>query len=295
MTPPRLGLALGGGGSRALCHLGVLGVLEAADLRPGAVAGSSLGALLAAMYAFEPDAAAVQERALSYFRGSRLFGLAARQPRDHSVAQTPSLKDRLLKGTFLGRLFLTLLVRPSLLRENPVRRAAADLLPDADIRDAALPLACTALDMVRGEVAAFTEGKVREAVTASASVATILPLHRWDGGVYADAAPVSSVPVHAARALGAARVLAVDLRSPVPEQRAFANGFEVFRRLEATSSRLLNDAEVRSAEAVLRLSVEDIFWGDFGDVETPVERGRRAAEEALPRLRQSLAPGTGGA
>ncbi|MGB5926937.1 MAG: patatin-like phospholipase family protein, partial [Cyclobacteriaceae bacterium] len=46
-----LGIALSGGGARAITHLGVLEVLEENNLRPDRVTGSSAGALLGALYA----------------------------------------------------------------------------------------------------------------------------------------------------------------------------------------------------------------------------------------------------
>ena len=42
----RLGLALGGGGSRGLAHIGVLQVLEEAGIEVHAVAGTSVGSLV---------------------------------------------------------------------------------------------------------------------------------------------------------------------------------------------------------------------------------------------------------
>lgn len=285
----RVALALGGGGSRALSHLGVLSVLAEAGIQVDAVAGSSLGGVIAALYAFEPDAAAVREKALAYFRGSQLFGMAASQPRDASVAAGPALWDRVRQMTFLTRFFFTLLLRPSLLARSPMQEVVDVLLPDADLADAAIPLACNALNMQDGTLTTFTAGPVRECVLAGTSVASILPLHRFGGAIYADAAPVSAVPVYAARALGADVVIAVDLRAPLLPQPAFHNGFEVFRRIEATSSRLLNDAEVDAADLVIRPHrVVDVFWGDFGIVDTIVAYGEEAAREALPALRQQL-------
>src|SRR5437870_495893 len=48
---PRVGLALGGGGARGLAHIGVLKVLEEEDVPISAIAGTSVGALIGALYA----------------------------------------------------------------------------------------------------------------------------------------------------------------------------------------------------------------------------------------------------
>ena len=48
---PRIGLALGAGASRGLAHIGVLQVLEEHDIVPDLIAGSSIGAIVGALYA----------------------------------------------------------------------------------------------------------------------------------------------------------------------------------------------------------------------------------------------------
>ncbi|MFW5856936.1 MAG: patatin-like phospholipase family protein [Planctomycetota bacterium] len=287
MIPPAL--ALGGGGSRALCHLGVLEVLAEEEIPVGALAGSSLGGLLAALYAFQPDAPAVRERAVRFFSTSPHFGGHRRPARDDGgLSCTGGAWSRLRKHLRTFFVFNMLSLRPSLLRTNPSMHAAAELLPDADIAEAALPLALNAIDLVHAEAVALTRGNVRAAVEAGTTVGIVFPPYRWNGGRYLDAAPVSSVPVHAARSLGARTVVAVDIRSPVEPAHGFHTGFDVVSRLEMTSSRLLNDREIASADVVIRPDVQEFFWGDFTAVEIIVERGRAAAREALPALRRVL-------
>src|SRR5688500_5274229 len=48
---PLVALVLGGGGTRGFAHVGVIKALEAAGIRPDIVAGSSSGAIVAALYA----------------------------------------------------------------------------------------------------------------------------------------------------------------------------------------------------------------------------------------------------
>lgn len=48
---PKIGLVLGSGSARGWAHLGVLKALQEAGVRPDIVCGSSVGALIAAVYA----------------------------------------------------------------------------------------------------------------------------------------------------------------------------------------------------------------------------------------------------
>ena len=51
----KIGLALGSGGARGLAHAGVLDALEEVGIRPDCVAGTSMGSIIGALYAQDPD------------------------------------------------------------------------------------------------------------------------------------------------------------------------------------------------------------------------------------------------
>lgn len=52
---PKIGLALGGGGVRGLAHIGVLRVFVEAGIPVHAIAGTSIGAIVGATYALNPQ------------------------------------------------------------------------------------------------------------------------------------------------------------------------------------------------------------------------------------------------
>ena len=62
----KIGLALGGGGARGACHIGVLKVLEANGIVPDIVAGTSAGSMIGAMYASHHNAKVVESKYLEH-------------------------------------------------------------------------------------------------------------------------------------------------------------------------------------------------------------------------------------
>ena len=59
---PKIGIALGGGGARGLAHAGILRVLEEEKIPIHCISGASVGAVVGAMYAQNPNAESVIER-----------------------------------------------------------------------------------------------------------------------------------------------------------------------------------------------------------------------------------------
>ncbi len=281
----RLGLALGGGGSRAFVHVGVLRVLAAEGIAVDVVAGSSMGAILGALYALDPDAEALHERVVSYFAGSRLFGMHPRPARNHGLQPRRGVGGWILRYLRTAAISNVISFRRSLLRKNPAHQAIQDLVPDCSFGEARLPLACNALDLGAGALATFLEGPLRPALAAGTAIGVVFPPYKWNGTLYADAAPVSAVPVAACRRLGADKVLAVDVRTPMPKTVPLQNGFDVISRMEMIASQHLNNAEADQADVLLRPDVGEIFWGDFTHLERVIAQGEAAARDRLEAIR----------
>jgi len=86
---PRLALALSGGGARGIAHVGVLRALEDNGLRPDAIAGTSVGAVIGALYATGIDGERL-EGIVSSFDWESLF---SGRPERRLVPVTQRLDD----------------------------------------------------------------------------------------------------------------------------------------------------------------------------------------------------------
>lgn len=178
---PVIGLALGSGSARGWSHIGVIQELEAMGIRPQVVAGTSIGALVGAVYV-----------------AGQLDDLAE-WVRKLTVRDVVGLMD----FTFSGGV-----VRGEKLFGSFNARHANPNIEDLEQRYASV---CT--DMKTGREIWITEGPVLTAARASCALPGVFsPVkhrERWmlDGGL------VNPVPVSAARALGADVVIAVNLNA----------------------------------------------------------------------------------
>ncbi|MEZ5458194.1 MAG: patatin-like phospholipase family protein [Steroidobacteraceae bacterium] len=183
----RVGVAFGSGSARGWAHLGVLHALEERGMQPVAVAGASVGALIAAAYASE-------------------------QWRDlEAWVRTLTRVDvwRLLDTTFRGG---------GVMRGNRLMEAIGERIKDRQIDELPCAFAAVAADLNNGEEIWLREGSMLAAVRASSGLPGLFAPYwhqeRWmiDGGV------VNPVPVSLCRALGADYVIAVNLNVPVRER-----------------------------------------------------------------------------
>lgn len=181
MPDARVTLALGGGAAKGLAHVGVLRGLEEDGVRVTAVAGTSMGSIVGALFAGGMRALEI-EALLAAVDWARLARIMVR-------SVDGSAFHGLLRETLGGR----------------------------RIEDLELPFAAICCDLDTGEEVVLRKGDLADAVRASSAIPGILPPLTIGGRTLVDGAMVAPVPFDVARRMDDAPVLAVNvLRPPKP-------------------------------------------------------------------------------
>ena len=184
----KVGLALGSGSARGWSHIGVIHALEEAGVTVDYIAGTSIGALVGAVYA--SGRIDLLEEAVQQF--SRKIILSLSDP----VLPKSGLIDGVKIADFIYQYVL----------DKPIER-----LP--------LPLAIIATDLNTGDEVVLKEGSIIEAIRASISLPGIFKPVRKDNYLLVDGGLVNPVPVRTVREMGADFVIAVDLNCDLIQNR----------------------------------------------------------------------------
>jgi len=179
---PRLGLALSGGGACGLAHIGVLKELERAHIPIDYLAGTSMGGVIAAVYAAGMGPAKIEAIAMEFAESRNILKLVDRTaPR---------------RGLFQGE------------QLHAFFRQHLRELTFAELR---IPLTLVAVDLNSGQEVHFHEGRVADAVRASVSVPGLLAPVESNGQCLVDGGLLNNLPADVVRQMGANLVLAVDV------------------------------------------------------------------------------------
>lgn len=283
----RLGLVFGSGGARGSAHVGVLKVLEENGIKPDVIAGTSMGAEVGGAYAAGTDLGRIEE---------------------------------VWRSTSFGRVIKTL--RPTVpwagwSSGREVMRTIRSLVGDRTIESLSIPYAAMATDLETGLPYAITRGPLAEAIRASVSVPGLFVPVWIDGHLLIDGGVANPAPVDVARALGATKVIAVDVLVnpkevklsgiPVPEYRerilGIVKGMEKVHLAEHERRRFYPSVfavlfqmstafQKRVSDLLLQLNPPDVliepdFSPDppcYSDVKNGIEAGEEATRRALPRI-----------
>jgi NTE family protein len=251
---PKIGLALGSGGARGFAHLGVLKVLEEENIPISYIAGSSIGALVAALYA-------------SGLGLDRLYKLAKSFRRNDFIDLTIP-KMGLIAGKRITE-FIRLLTKGK------------------QIEELAIPVAIVATDLQTGAKVVFRQGDVARAVRASISIPGIFVPAEVDGRLLVDGGVVDRVPVSVAREMGADIVIAVDV-SPVNVNGEITSIFDVIlQSLDILQDEIVSHRQLAS-DVMIRPRVETYSSRAFTDVEEIIAAGEEEARKGIAKIRQAI-------
>ena len=264
----RLGYALGSGSAKGLAHIGVLKVLEGADIRPSVIAGSSIGAIVGALSASGQTAQQIEHMATKL-----------------DLRELMTLADLRAAG-------------PALISGDSVERFLRANLP-ANFEDLVIPFACVSSDLRSGKRVVHTRGDLVSAIRASLSIPVIFSPVELDGRLLIDGGVTEPVPVDTARELGAKRIVAVTLYSG-------GGGFEIesgdggtlLEKLLARSERAhialasvdlmqarIAEDSLERADIVIRPDINKYSQLSWMNAEELIARGEAAAREQLDAIR----------
>lgn len=286
----KIGLALGGGAAKALSHVGVLEGLERQGIPIDLITGTSMGALIGAMYASEPDVGKVKTRLRTYldseeFRNSGFDFLRAK---DSTVER--GLLMRLGRLVRRGVFFARAATSSSFVDHEVAGRNFALLIDDIRIEELKIPFAAIALDLRTGEEVILDHGSLRQAVAASCAIPGILPPVEIDGRLLVDGGWAEAVPVRAAFGRGVDYVIAVDVAGgpgPFPPP---GNALDVVYRADAMARRALMREQLKDADVLLAPDNGILHWADFSAAEEAMATGLAEVEAHAAQLKLSLLP-----
>lgn len=278
----KIALALGGGGARGLAHVGVLNVLEREGFHFDLITGTSMGSVVGAMYAQQGRAGEVEERFRrlldsDVYREIDFDKINLKRHEDDFIGHvSSSLKERIALNLALSRM--------SLLSAEYLERGLQILLEPGRIEDLDVTFAAVAVDLHTGEEAVIARGDIMRAVLASSSVPGFFPPCEYDGRYLVDGAVRATLPVRAARYLGADLVVTVDVSRDLSSDPDLDNIVDILARCHDILADAYRGFLQREADLVIRPDVGSVHWTKLDLMDKLVEEGEKAAERALPEL-----------
>jgi len=255
---PKIGLALGSGGSRGLAHIGVIKALEENNIPIDFIAGTSIGAMAGGFYAIGLGVKKMEEIALET-NWRRMFSLV-----------DPHLRQGLISG-------------------EKVKTFIEGYVDGKKIEDCKIPFVAVATDLKTGEIVVLNKGEMAQAIRASISVPLVFRPVEIDGRMLADGGLSAPVPVEIVRAMGADIIIAVNLDKHYHDEKRKPGWYDIANDSLNILRHHLALSNVSTADIVINIDVgKNNYWYQFTNGQDKILVGEKATKEILPRLREII-------
>lgn len=277
-------LALGGGGARALAHIGVLEVLEKNNIKFDYITGTSMGAIIGALYAMEQSYETVKKSLKNYFFNIMFSKMNMQKMQDdNKISSAKNFIRKARESVKYGS------EGNSLLSHSMLEEMINTIIPNINIEDTKIPFACVATDITNGKEKIFTKGSLRKTVLASSSIPGVFPPVNIDNVFYTDGANVNVTPVTAAKMFKADFIIASDVKSKLKVMETVpVNSKDIINRCNFISNHLLYKQLIKDADIIIEPNVNCISWTEFNKFNLMVYEGKKATEQKIQELKNKL-------
>ena len=253
----RIGVALGGGAARGIAHLGVLKVLEEEGIPVHALAGVSVGSMVAAGYA---------------------AGLSIEKLTE--IAHKATWK-KLGSWTFSVNGFNS---------NERMEQFLEEYFPVRSFEQLTIPLRIVATDLYSGKAVVLERGDLFTAIRASCAIPGLYVPVELDGRLLADGYLTCNLPVNQVRELGANVVVASAIGLEVSDNLELSNMYQILLRSFAIMSSTVQRTVFEESDIVIRPRVEKYPWNALSASADLIQAGEDAARSQLMALRKVIAP-----
>jgi NTE family protein len=247
----KIGLALGGGAVLGAAHVGVIKALEEKDIKISHVAGTSIGAFVAAFYAFNKKSVDISEIA------SKLKWI--------DVSDISLSRYGLLSNEKLGELI-------------------KEYVGGKKIEDAEIPLAMIATDIASGKKVVMKKGPLATAVMASTFIPGIFNPVEFEKKLLVDGGIVENIPINTVKEMGADYVIGVDLNAKNKYEKP-GNILDVIMNSFHFALMAAAKHQTDSADLLITPDLSSFSMTDPDQVEDLIEQGYKDAKKALEQFK----------
>ena len=278
----KIGLVLSGGGAKGLAHIGALKVIEEAGIKIDFIGGTSMGAIVGALYAAGYTATELD----SIFKTTDFTNLIEDNlPRSAKTFYEKEDSERYAITLPFKKFKIT---APSAFSggQNVYNELVKLLYPVKHISEFAklpIPFLCLATDVETGEEVVMTEGYLPLSVMASGALPSLFEPVKIDDRLLIDGGVVNNYPIQKVRDMGADIIIGVDVQHGLKKRDGLLSATEIL--LQINNYRTVLDMEEKSKQTDIYIKPEVSKFSviDFNLYDRIIESGTVAAEKSVGR------------
>ena len=286
---PKIGLVLSGGGAKGLAHIGVLKVIDSLGIKIDYVAGTSMGAIIGALYA-------------SGYTGNQLDSIFREVDFNRLINDDlPRASKAFYERTNSEKYAVTLpfenfkINLPSALSRGQntyglLSRLTLHVNGITDFDKLPIPFFCIATNIETGKAVVLDKGNLAQAVMASGALPSLFQPVLINGEVLVDGGVVNNYPVDELREKGMDVIIGVDVQDGLAKREELASALDVLAQIN--NFRTINDMKlkVKKTDIYIKPDIKEYSVVSFSEGSKIIENGKQATNSKMDDLKKLVRP-----
>ncbi len=285
---PKVALVLSGGGARGFAHIGVLRALRKLRIPVDMVVGTSIGAVVGGAYA----AGRTPDELEQIVSDTKWDAVLSDRPARYDLDMTRKEEDVLLPtriefAVTKAGVSLPKAAAANVALEDALNRLLPEGLRDQPVDQLALPFRSVASDLLTGEKVELNNTPLLPSMRASLALPGVFAPARIDKKLVVDGGLVNNLPIEIAIAMGAERIIAVNVGTPLAKEQEITSAVDVAKQMlniltEQNVQRSIQNLNKR--DILISPELSGISFLDFNQFNNSILAGEKATYKLQERL-----------
>ncbi|WP_111709060.1 patatin-like phospholipase family protein [Lutibacter citreus] len=284
----KVGVVLSGGGAKGFVHISVLRELEKAGVRVDFIGGTSMGAIVGALYA-------------SGYNANQLDSIVKTIDFSETISNGLPRKFKPYYEKESGEKYALLLPVvnrkvgiPSALTQgqnvmNLLTRLTQHVNNIEDFNELPIPFLCIGTDLESGKQKVFRKGFLPEVVKASGSFPTLLAPVEIDGRLYSDGGIVNNFPVEEVKAMGADIIIGVDIQDGLKDKSELNSAPTIINQIVGFQMYKTIEEKRKTVDVLIRPNLRDYNVISFNDIDQIMKIGDEEVKKYINKFKEIAA------
>ena len=283
-TPKKkIGLVLSGGGAKGFAHIGALKVIEKAGIKIDYIGGTSMGAVVGALYASGYSARQIDSIFVATDFNYLITDYIPRSSKNFIEKRNDELYAFLLPFNNF-KIGVPLSLSKGMYNYNILNRLLKNVRKVNNFNKLPIPFACMTTNIETGQQVVMDKGYLPQALLASSAFPTLFSPIEIDGQLLIDGGVVNNYPVEKVREMGADIIIGVDVQDDLKDRNSLKEATKILTQINNLQM-IENMVEKRKlTDVYIKPNIKNYSIISFEKGREIIEEGENAANALLPEL-----------
>ena len=281
---PKIGIVLSGGAAKGIAHIGALKVIEEAGLPVDYIGGTSMGGIMAGLYAIG-------------YNASELEKIAINQDWTNLISDNINRRDiSIEEKTDEDLFFVSFPIRESKVSlptgiiagqniENNINKLCAHVYNIRDFNQFQIPYLCVAMDLVTGSEIVMRSGYLPEAMRSTMAIPSIFEPVQKDSLLLVDGGVLNNFPADHVKNMGADILIGINVTLKGNSKNRKNDLFKILEQTIVWTSVKKDQTNRALCNILISPDISGYGLSSFNDADSLIARGEKAARAVYPELK----------